>query len=201
MYEVEFFQLLKNPDLKELRKFQVKIAKNIKPQYGETGEIYGADVAYKGDKAVGALVSKTSESYEIKEVNFPYIPTYFAFRELPILWHLIKNCDDCIIFDGNGVLHPCKAGLATMAGVMLEKQTIGAAKSLLCGEIKGDYVYQNKEIIGKIVKSSKNPIYVSIGNNITLEQASEIVLNDCIYRVPEVLRKAHILATHIAKRI
>lgn len=88
-----------------------------------------------------------------------------------------------------------------MAGVMLEKQTIGTAKSLLCGEIKGDYVYQNKEVIGKIVKSSKNPIYVSIGNNITLEQASEIVLDECIYRMPEVLRKAHILATRIAKRI
>ncbi|MCD6467344.1 MAG: endonuclease V [Methanomicrobia archaeon] len=201
MYEVEFFKLLKNPDFKELRKFQIRIAKNVDTGYNEIGEIYGADVAYKGDKAVGAIVSKNYESYEIKEIEFPYVPTYFAFRELPILWNLIKKCDGCIIFDGNGLLHPYRAGLATMAGVMLEKQTIGVAKSLLCGEIKGEYVYQNKEIIGKIIKSSKNPIYVSIGNRVTLKQASDIVLNNCVHRVPEVLRKAHILANRIAKRI
>jgi len=201
MYEVEFFELLKNPDLNKLRKFQIKIAKDVNIQYNEIEEIYGVDVAYKGNKAVGALVSKNYEFYAIKDVNFPYISTYFAFRELPILWDLIKKCRGCIIFDGNGLLHPYKAGLATIAGVILEKQTIGVAKSLLCGEIKGDYVYQNKKIIGKVIKSSKNPIYVSIGNKITLEQASDIVLSDCVYRVPEVLRKAHILANRIAERI
>ena len=201
MYEIEFFRLLKNPDLKELRKFQIKIAKNVRCRYSKTEEIYGADVAYIGNNAVGALASKESESYEIKEVEFPYIPTYFAFRELPILWNLIKDCKGCIIFDGNGVLHPYNAGLATVAGVVLKKQTIGVAKSLLCGEIKGEYVYRDNKIIGKIVRRSKNPVYVSVGNNVTLEQASEIVLGDCIYRTPDVLRKAHMLANRIAKRI
>ncbi len=201
MYEVEFFKLLKNPDLKRLREFQIKIAENVDLSYNETGEVYGVDVAYKGKKAVAAIASENYEEYEIRDVKFPYIPTYFAFRELPVLWNLIKKCEGCIIFDGNGLLHPFRAGIATIAGVILEKQTIGVAKSLLCGEAKGDYVYQNEEIIGKIMRKTRKPLYVSVGNKITLEKAFSIVSENCIHRVPEVLRKAHILANRVAKNI
>ena len=36
---------------------------------------------------------------------------------------------DVIFFDGNGYLHPRHMGLATHAGILIQKATVGVAKS------------------------------------------------------------------------
>ncbi len=203
MFEEEFFRLIHTREFKKMQEFQQKIAAHVDRAYHEVKKLYGADVAYKGSKAVAAVVSEDSEAYKVKEVRFPYVSTYFAFRELPVLWDLLQDCDGCVIFDGHGQLHPRRAGLATMAGVMLGKQTIGTAKALICGEVRERYVYEGDEVIGKVltVENAENPLYVSIGNKVTLEQAYSIVSENCVHRTPELVRKAHIVATQIAKRI
>ncbi|MEA1993151.1 MAG: endonuclease V [Euryarchaeota archaeon] len=201
MFEEDFFRLIQHPDQRAMRVLQQRVAARVSREFDEVRKLYGVDVAYKGKNAVGAIASEDYENYTIKKVRFPYIPTYFAFRELPVLWVLVKKCDGCIIFDGNGMLHPYHAGLATMAGVILEKQTIGMAKSLLCGTLSGDHILLNGEVIGAVVHSSERPIYVSVGNKITVEQAVQTVSDNCHHRVPEVVRKAHMLANRIAKRI
>ena len=58
--------------------------------------------------------------------NFQYIPGYLAFREVHFLLDLIdelrKNASskvpDCIMVDGNGILHPARFGLACHLGVL-----------------------------------------------------------------------------------
>jgi deoxyribonuclease V len=200
MYENQFFRLIENSDLRKMREFQTMIAASVTTESEEVGELYGVDVAYRGEKAVGAIASMKEEKYLIRDVPFPYVSTYFAFRELPIVWDLVKECDGCILFDGNGMLHPYRAGLATVAGVVLEKQTIGVAKTLLCGEVRDAYVYEDDEIIGSVIRRTKRPIYVSVGNKISLEEATRVVRETGIHRIPDVVRKAYILATRIARR-
>jgi deoxyribonuclease V len=53
------------------------------------------------------------------------------------------------------------------------------------------------EVIGValVTRSGRKPIYVSIGHRLSLEKAINIVI-DCTrnYRIPEPIRRAHILA-------
>ena len=77
----------------------------------------------------------------------------------------------------------------------------GVAKNLLCGRV-GEYVGNKAPIFldGKvagmavITKPKTKPIYVSVGNMITLDKAVKIV-EKCVKksRIPEPIRIAHIL--------
>ena len=101
------------------------------------------------------------------------------------------------MFDGNGILHPYGIGLATQAGIKLNKPSIGVAKSLLYGKIKDDIVTIDGKKRGFVFFSSKKikkPIYISPGNKISFKTSLKIVKNLCIYKTPEPLRQAHILA-------
>lgn len=147
-------------------------------------------------------------------LRFPYIPGLLSFREGPVLlkcFEKIKNTPDVILFDGQGIMHPGKMGIATHLGILLNKPAIGCAKSYLYGEFnlptsaKGALEYvidKNREIIGACLRTRKDvkPIFVSTGHKISLSKAIDIVLA-CTkrYRLPEPLRYAHRLA-EIAKQ-
>ena len=74
-------------------------------------------------------------------VQFPYISSYLAFRELPLLVELLqavaeeRGIADVVMVDGSGVLHPRNAGIATMLGVLLDLPTIGVTKKRLVGTV------------------------------------------------------------------
>lgn len=111
--------------------------------------------------------------------------------------------------DGNGYLHPRRSGIATHLGVELDHPTIGIAKTLLCGTVNeinlspgGHRVIKNADEnkdapLGYSIKTSSraNPIYVSVGNKISLEQAGKLSISLSNYKLPEPIRKAHNLAT------
>jgi deoxyribonuclease V len=101
------------------------------------------------------------------------------------------------MFDGNGVLHPYGIGLATQAGITLDIPSIGIAKSLLYGDIKGKIVKINDIKKGYTFYSSKRikrPVYVSPGHKISFETSLKIVKKFSKFKTPEPLRQAHILA-------
>jgi deoxyribonuclease V len=83
----------------------------------------------------------------------------------------------------------------------LKKPTVGAAKSRLIGESverDGRTVLMDKgEAIGEVVttKAGAKPVYVSIGNMVSLETAVKIVVHCSKGRIPEPLLQAHKLAT------
>lgn len=139
------------------------------------------------------------------EVRFPYIPGYLSFREVPVLSKIFEEITadfDVILCDGQGIAHPRRFGLACHIGIILDKPSLGCAKSLLTGryiepsEKKGDYsfLYEGREKLGVVLRSRNyvKPLIVSPGHKIDLETARRVVLACCSkYRIPDPLRYAH----------
>jgi deoxyribonuclease V len=172
----------------------------------------GVDVAFGKRFAYGAFAVLSFPELKIIEqesskvrITLPYVPGFLSFREEPAIvaaYNKIKNKPDIILFDGQGIAHPRKAGLACALGITLDKPTIGCAKTRLIGEYtdpdktKGSAspLFYNNEIVGFVLrtKDNTNPIFVSPGHKVSLATAKQIALACCIkYRIPEPLRYAH----------
>jgi len=196
----------------DLKTMQEQIARQLNLDNSisldEIRYIAGFDVSYRGDKcycAAAVINFKTLEIVERKclvtKVPMNYVPGFLAFREGPPICQLyfdLENEPDVILVDGHGIAHPMHAGLACFVGVELAKPVIGVAKSLLVGEVSGEDILFEGEIVGKLVKSKEhaNPLVVSPGNLISVGTAAEIV-QKCVvhpHKLPEPLHVAHRLA-------
>ena len=175
-------------------------------------------MGYSEGKAIGGVVVLQCPGLEIvekkffvSEVVFPYIPGLLSFREAPALLGAlakIREEPDIILFDGQGIAHPRRMGIATHLGLFLEKPTIGCAKSRLVGkylppgEERESYsLLEDKgEVIGAAVRTreGKKPVFVSPGDGIDLMASIQVVLQ-CTgeYRLPEPLRQAHLFVKEI----
>jgi deoxyribonuclease V len=180
--------------------------------------VAGVDVSYSREWAFGAVSVHDYDSLALVEARkakvkttLPYIPTLLSFRELsPSLAAInkLKTQPDVFLVDAQGIAHPYRLGFASHLGVILDKPTIGVAKSLLCGQVqrknkaRWSPIIDKDETIGaELGNEDWKPLYVSIGHRITLERAIEVV-EHCTWtsRLPEPIRNAHILATEARKR-
>jgi len=153
----------------------------------------------------------------------PYIPGFLAFREADFLCDLVNEqrrerpevTPSVLMMDGNGILHPNRAGVSSHIGVQLCLPSVGVAKNLHMlpelGEVsrkciaedlkhKGD-TYDLKtdtgEILGRAVKTVEtglNPVFVSVGTGLSLDSAVKLVLEFSEYRIPEPTRQADIIS-------
>src|SRR3989304_3516646 len=187
------------------------------------GYIAGADISCNRSSPLGyaVVVVMTFPDLEVfeekrieAEIKFPYIPGLLAFREATILLKAFKKLTiepALIIFDGQGIAHPRGMGIASHLGIILNKPTIGCAKSKLFGTYKepgkneGDFSYlyspqEADDVIGAVVRTKSNtkPVFVSIGHKIDLQTSIKFVLQ-CSkgYRIPEPTRIAHILENRL----
>lgn len=147
-------------------------------------------------------------------VTFPYIPGLLSFRETPGVLEAIaklRNRPDIVMFDGQGYAHPRRFGIATHAGLLLGLPTFGCAKSLLLGEYqslpteaKASVPLQEKgEQVGLAVRTKRNtnPVFISVGYRIRLEDALAWTLATCQgFRIPEPTRQAHLAVNEIRRR-
>ena len=109
---------------------------------------------------------------------------------------------DAYIFNGHGLAHPFGLGLASHLGVVLRVRSIGVARRLLDGVVldRGGDI-QALRVDGKTVgialelKRGSKPVYISVGNLISLQDAVEVVRR-CTrgFGLPEPLRRAHQIA-------
>jgi len=208
----------------EAIKIQKDLRSNIslKKSFSKINKIAGADVSYYQNKMIAGVVIFEFTNLKIIErqsfistVTFPYIPGLLTFREGPSLlaaFKKIKNDPDIILFDGQGIAHPRRMGIATHLGLFLDKPTIGCAKSKLSGkytsvgEEKGDYTLlkEGKEVLGAVLRTRRKvkPIFISPGYKIDLSNSIEITLK-CIvkYRLPVPVREAHIFVNQIRNNL
>lgn len=205
----------------ELQK-QLRRQIEITPYEGPIQYIGGADISFnKYSPTVFAgfvvLDAKTLEVVDsasaVLDVSFPYIPGLLSFREIPPLlqaWKGLRIKPDVMVFDGQGIAHPRRLGIASHAGLILDLPSIGCAKSLLTGVYKEPAIEagslsplldrSNKEHIGVVYRTKKNvkPVFVSPGHKIDFITALDI-LQICVghYRIPEPTRQAHLFVNEV----
>jgi deoxyinosine 3'endonuclease (endonuclease V) len=161
------------------------------------------------------------EDYNLCILSIPYISGFLGFREVPEYLKLLAKLKETkpefyphvLQVDGCGILHHRGFGSASHLGFITGLASIGVAKTLLhidglnekeckalckttCNHV-GDYnhlIGESGKLYGVALKSSTadNPIYVSIGHNISLESAIKLTLRTCIFRIPEPIRNSDI---------
>jgi deoxyribonuclease V len=198
--------------LARLREEQIRLAARVDPTDRDTNpdRIAAFDVSYDRDTAFAAGVVMDAAGETVLEevaietpVTFPYVPGYLAYREFPAIeacFRRLQVVPDLLMIDGHGVLHPARFGIASFAGVVLDRPSIGVAKSLLVGtpgptprEAGGSTdVRIDGEILGAGLRSgrSRRLVYVSVGHGISLSTALRITKRLCKSRIPEPLRRA-----------
>ncbi|OPY31236.1 MAG: Endonuclease V [Methanomassiliicoccales archaeon PtaU1.Bin124] len=197
------------PVLKEMRDEQERMARKVKEK-GPAHFRYaiGLDVSYADDRdAFAAAVIYDLESGKVEErttkcaIDFPYIPTYLGFREVPVVAPLLKDIEDAVLLvDGQGRLHPRCFGIACHLGVRFGIPTVGVAKSHLTGEVGDDgSITLEGRVTGKKVRARGKEYYVSVGNQITLQDA--VSMAETCLSAPEsdVLRRAHVAANRFRR--
>ncbi len=197
--------------LKTLRTEQIRFSKKIKlvDDWEKLETVAGVDVAYPENEfevACGACAVFDCHTKGVieqriihKKTDFPFISTYFYYREFPLVQELLSGLMEqpsLLMLDGNGIVHPYRCGFASQAGLTLNIPTIGVAKTLLYGTVKKSQVFVDNEQRGYAfsLKKEGRPIFVSPGHRISLPSSLKIVHNFSVYKQPEPLRIAHRLA-------
>jgi deoxyribonuclease V len=178
------------------------IAHDEPPDLAERVQVVaGVDNAYVrqadgGTLGIGVAVALSFPGLEPLEwsvaraaVRFPYVPGLLAFREVPVMLAALAGLRtpyDLLIVDAHGYAHPRRFGAASHLGVLLDRPTIGCAKSRLVGAAVApanetgarSALVDHGETIGTLVRTRADaaPLYVSIGHRLSLETATRMVL-------------------------
>lgn len=190
---------------------------------GPLAVVAGADVAFAGQEAIAAVVTLAFPALTLREVvaarrpiTFPYVPGLLTFREGPALQAAFRRLGrhpDLVLFDGHGLAHPARFGLACHLGLLWDVPGIGCAKSLLTGEVaigklgrrRGAHrvIRAGGEVVGAALRTADGvrPIFVSAGHRLSLRTALRLTLRCCRgYRIPEPIRLADAAVALLKRR-
>jgi len=187
--------------LARLRNLQTELSKQLCPKPPNTlpQVLGGVDVSFTADgRGVAAYVNVDTVTGRLfwsttisRSVNFPYISSYLAFRELPLLLDVVAKArahnrlSPVVLVDGTGVLHPRRAGIASHLGILTDWPTVGVTKKRLCGEVnltgltlqQARAVFLDEELCGIAVQSKRGakPIYLSPGHRTDLDYVRSLL--------------------------
>ena len=179
-------------------------------QYVEEKAYVGLDLWRFPNEPVGIYLKK--ESCEV-----PYIPSFFSFREGPVLKNAVEAFlqrtafkPKILVIDGHGTAHPRKMGIAAWLGIHVQLPSIGVAKDpllrqpIVLGEEKGSFckMVLEGECVGYAIRTRDNvkPVFVSAGHKMSQEEARDLAfLLSGKYRSIEPLRRADQAARAYAK--
>jgi deoxyribonuclease V len=216
---IDHFSMQRYTDIQNALLKHVQLVNRFRDE--DIQKIAGVDLAYwerdGKDYAACCIIIMDRHSHEVLENKYlvgeifiPYMPGFLSFRELPLVINTYQTLlikPDIILFDGNGILHYRRMGIATHASFCLNKPTIGVAKSYLKIadvnydmplNITGAYtdIIINGDVYGRVVRTRKNvkPIFVSCGNWIDIDTSTDIVLQFITgeSRLPQPIRIADI---------
>ncbi len=205
----------------ELRE-QLQLADSVRLQ--DVACVAGVDNAYlrHGSRTTAYAVVVTlsfpalaplETAFASRAVDFPYVPGLLAFREAPAIldaFRAISREPDVVLFDGQGYAHFRRFGLASHLGVVLDRPSIGCAKSHLLGQYQEPSqefgacapLVDKGEQVGAVVRTRPfhSPLFVSPGHKISIDTAVAVVLACCrnSHFMPEPTRLAHQLVTRHA---
>ncbi len=192
--------------------------------FGRIRLVGAADVTYLGEKgtvAAAIVVVDAATGTVVEERTatlrnaFPYVPGYLTFREGPavlLAWRKLRRKPDAMLFDGHGIAHPRRFGIASHIGVALRVPSVGCAKKKLVGEHaepgpdRGDWsvLTIEGETVGAVLRTRPGvkPVFVSPGHRADLATSIDLVLRLCSrYRLPDPARRAHELTRELRRGI
>jgi deoxyribonuclease V len=175
--------------------------------------VAGLDAAFSRDgrRCLAAAVvwdmreeTVVEQHIAVRPLTFPYVPGLLSFREGPAVLaalRKLRTAPDVLIHDGHGLAHPRRFGIACHIGVILDRPTIGCAKSRLIGTHRPPELRRGAAapliddgaVIGSVLRTQDgiNPVFVSVGHLIDLAGARRVVLACAVrYRLPEPTRLA-----------
>lgn len=169
---------------------------------GRTAKAAVAVLSFPGLELVAQAIARVP-------VDFPYVPGYLSFRELPAVIAALERLEtlpDLVLCDGQGRAHPRRLGVASHLGVATDLPTIGVAKTRLVGDFvepgsgKGSTspLTIDGEVVGTVLRTRDRvkPLFVSVGHRVSLDTAADVTLRCCPrFRLPETTRWAHRLAS------
>jgi len=209
-----FSDFVSERPLEQLAKYQVEQAGKVILEDGPENpdRVAGVDVSYQGDVAASACVVMDGDLKIIElastviPVAFPYIPGYLMFREAPAIEAVAEHVSgfDLLMVNGHGVAHPRGCGLASYVGLRLGVPTIGVARSLLVGRLRGEGEVEHDDTVvaAEIRRAGHRPIYVSPGHLISLSSSVDFVRRmGGEGPFPEPLRLAHIEARRLMREL
>ncbi len=181
------------------------------PTFDQVETIAGVDASFRDGLAHAAICLFRYPELEcletvtvVRPIDFPYVPGLLGFREVPALleaFERLERLPDLILVDGHGLAHPRRFGIASHLGVVLDRPTIGCAKSLLVGEHRlparrrgsRTRLLHRGEVVGTCLRTRDGvkPVYASIGHRVDLATAVRVILRCATrYRLPEPIRAA-----------
>ncbi|HEV7347094.1 deoxyribonuclease V [Telluribacter sp.] len=195
----------------------------LQPLHTPPTTIAGCDISFnKYEETVyaGIVVLRLDTLQVVEEVGvvstapFPYIPGLLTFREGPALleaWQQLRTEPDVVMFDGHGIAHPRRMGIAAHMGLWLNRPAFGCGKSVLAGTfappalLRGAWapLVHRGDTIGAALrtKNKVNPVFVSPGHLIDLPTVIELTLRcDGGYRIPEPTRQAHLQVNALRRK-
>src|SRR5215470_13754772 len=176
----------------------------------------------EANRAIGGVVVfsfpelvEIERAHAIVPLQFPYVPGFLSFREIPALltaFKRLKQVPDLFFCDGQGYAHPRRMGLASHLGILLDRPTIGCAKSILIGEHgplgakKGTWtpLIDGQQTIGAALRTRDGvkPVYVSQGHRVSLKTAVQLTLSvSDETRIPRPTRDADCLVSEVKRRL
>ena len=194
-------------DFKELKEIQKQILKGVslKDSGTEIKCIAAVSLTSKEKKMLCAVVvldvetlSVLEEKQTVTDELMQYSPNFVAFREGPSIVQTLKELEikpDVILIEGIGALLPYKVGTASYVGVLMNKPCLGVSKTLILGRLEEDKILVKEKECGFALKTKEfaNPVYVTLGHNLSLENA-RLLMSKLInpeFKMPYQLHLSH----------
>lgn len=194
----------------------------IEPLVGEVRTVAGCDISFNRYEEIvyaGVVVLRLPDLAVIERqgvrtvARFPYVPGLLSFREIPALieaWRKLDTEPDLVMMDGQGIAHPRRMGIAAHFGLVVDRPTIGVAKSILVGDYEdpgespGSFspLVHRGETVGAAVRTKRRagPVFVSPGHLVAIPDSIRLVLEcDGGYRIPEPTRQAHLFVNELRR--
>lgn len=195
------------PIFGQLRAAQENLAQFVttSPCDPEPRTAIGVDAAYTTDEPARGFAAACAfdldsgealaEAVAGFEPPIPYVPGYLAFRELPGISAAVGKLPasarrGALLFvDGQGILHPRRCGIASMAGLALKLPSVGVAKGKLVGTVAarstrvGPFLarevsvaneVRGVELVAREAPRKGRRLYVSPGSGLSVKQAARI---------------------------
>lgn len=174
---------------------------------GHCAHCVGLRATWNGDRVGDDTYSASAE------IDFPYIPGLFAYREAAAITVMLETLDfepDLLLFDTQGIAHPRRLGLASHVGVITGIASVGVTRRPLRGHPQRALpregvvpLFDRGQRVGAaLCRSGTEPLYGSPGHRTNVEFVMKwlAAFPPRGRGLPSALAEAHRMANQQARR-